>query len=97
MDVSNVVFGDALHLPTCHVPIFSEAKKRAHLLKGETQLACPSDEDQAPLIFVGIEPVSAFARKVNELKRLERVLSAMVTQCRGDDTSDCAILDALAT
>ena len=30
-------------------------------------------------------------------KRLERALSAMVTQCRGDDTSDCPILDALAT
>ncbi len=35
MDVSNVVFGDALHLPTCHVPIASEAKKRAHVLKGK--------------------------------------------------------------
>ena len=34
--------------------------------------------------------------KVNELKRLERVLSAVVAQC-GDDTSDCRILDALAT
>ena len=27
-------------------------------------------------------------RKVDELKRLEHALSAMVTQCRGDDTSD---------
>jgi MerR family transcriptional regulator, mercuric resistance operon regulatory protein len=36
-------------------------------------------------------------RKVNVLERLEGALSAMVTQCRGDDTSDCPILDALAT
>ena len=36
-------------------------------------------------------------RKVDELKRLERALNAMVTQCRGDDASDCPILDALAT
>jgi hypothetical protein len=55
MDVSNVVFGEALHLPTYHVPIFSETKKRAHVLKGETQLACPSDEDQAPLIFFDLQ------------------------------------------
>ena len=59
MDVSNVVFGDALHFPTCHLPISSELKKCAHVLKGEAQLACPSDEDQAPLIFFGEEPVSA--------------------------------------
>jgi hypothetical protein len=63
MDVSNVAFGDALHLPTCHLPIFSEAKKRAHVLKGETQLACPSDEDQALLMFFGIEPMSAFGTR----------------------------------
>ena len=30
-------------------------------------------------------------------KRHERALGAVVTQCRGDDTSDCPILDALAT
>jgi MerR family transcriptional regulator, mercuric resistance operon regulatory protein len=36
-------------------------------------------------------------RKINELKRLERALSDMVTQCRGDDALDCPILDALAT
>ena len=41
--------------------------------------------------------IADIRRKVNELKRLERVLSAIVTQCRGDDTSDCPILDALAT
>jgi integrase/recombinase XerD len=29
--------------------------------EGETQFACPSDEDQAPLIFFGVEPVSARA------------------------------------
>jgi hypothetical protein len=63
MDVSNVVFGDALHLPTCHVPISSEAKKRAHVLKGESQFACPSDEEQVPLIFFGVEPVSARATR----------------------------------
>jgi hypothetical protein len=56
-DVSNVLFGDALRLPTCHLPISREPKKRAHVLKGETQFACPSDEDQVPLIFFGVEPM----------------------------------------
>src|SRR4029453_11273112 len=57
-DVSNVLFGDALRLPTCHVPISREPKKRAHVLKGETQFACSSDEDQVLLISFGVEPVS---------------------------------------
>ena len=39
----------------------SEPKKRAHVLKGETRFACPSDEDQAPLIVFGVKPVSARA------------------------------------
>ena len=43
------------------VPIASEPKKRAHVLKGEIQFACPSDEDQAPLTFFGVEPVPARA------------------------------------
>ena len=41
--------------------------------------------------------IAEIRRRVRDLQRLERVLSDMVTQCRGDDTSDCPILDALAT
>jgi MerR family mercuric resistance operon transcriptional regulator len=35
-------------------------------------------------------------RRVRDLQRLERVLSAMAAQCRGDDLADCPILEALA-
>jgi len=34
-------------------------------------------------------------QRIKELKQLERMLSAMVTQCKGDEVSDCPILDAL--
>jgi hypothetical protein len=49
------------------------------------------------IVVAVLTSVTNFTYKVNELKRLERALSAMVTQCRGDDASDCPILDALAT
>jgi MerR family transcriptional regulator, mercuric resistance operon regulatory protein len=35
-------------------------------------------------------------RRVRDLQRLERVLSAMAAQCRGDEFTDCPILEALA-
>ena len=60
-------------------------------LSGDRHMAC----GQAKRITE--KHVADIHRKVDELKRLERALSAMVTQCRGDDTSDCPILDALAT
>jgi MerR family transcriptional regulator, mercuric resistance operon regulatory protein len=34
-------------------------------------------------------------RKVKDLRRLERVLSDMAAQCRGDHVPECPILDAL--
>jgi MerR family transcriptional regulator, mercuric resistance operon regulatory protein len=40
--------------------------------------------------------IAHIRRKVKDLKRLERVLSDMVEQCRGDEVADCPILDALA-
>jgi hypothetical protein len=40
--------------------------------------------------------IADIQQKVKELKRLERALSAIVTQCRGDEASDRPILDALA-
>ena len=40
--------------------------------------------------------IADIRRKVKDLKRLERVLSDMVEQCRGDEIPDCPILDALA-
>jgi len=36
--------------------------------------------------------IADIRQKVNELKRFERTLSAMVTQCQGDETSDCPSL-----
>jgi MerR family transcriptional regulator, mercuric resistance operon regulatory protein len=40
--------------------------------------------------------IADIRRRVKELKRMEQVLSAMVAQCRGDETLDCAILGSLA-
>ena len=41
--------------------------------------------------------IADIRQRVRELNRLERALSTMVNQCRGGDTLDCPILDALAT
>jgi MerR family transcriptional regulator, mercuric resistance operon regulatory protein len=40
--------------------------------------------------------IAEIRRKVKALERLEGVLTRMTAQCRGDESSDCAILDALA-
>ena len=40
--------------------------------------------------------IAGIRQKVKELKRLELALSVIVAKCRGDETSDCPILDALA-
>jgi MerR family transcriptional regulator, mercuric resistance operon regulatory protein len=39
--------------------------------------------------------IAEIRRKVKALRRLERILCDMVSRCRGDETSDCPILDAL--
>lgn len=39
--------------------------------------------------------IEAIRDKVRDLKRLERTLSALAAQCRGDTVPDCPILDAL--
>jgi len=40
--------------------------------------------------------IADIRRKLKDLKRLERVLSAMAAQCPGDEMPDCPILEALA-
>jgi MerR family mercuric resistance operon transcriptional regulator len=71
---------------------FSLEDVRALLrLTGDRHMACGKAKG------ITEKHIADIRRKVDELKRLERALSAMVTQCRGDDTSDCPILDALAT
>jgi MerR family transcriptional regulator, mercuric resistance operon regulatory protein len=39
--------------------------------------------------------ISDIRRRVKDLERLERVLTEMVTQCRGGEMPDCPILNAL--
>jgi len=40
--------------------------------------------------------IARIRSKVKDLERLERVLRRMATQCRGDESTDCVILDALS-
>ena len=40
--------------------------------------------------------IADIRRRRKDLKRLERVLSDLVAQCRGDELPDCPILGALA-
>jgi MerR family mercuric resistance operon transcriptional regulator len=40
--------------------------------------------------------IADIRRRVRDLQRLERVLSGMAAQCRGDELADCPILEALA-
>ena len=39
--------------------------------------------------------IADIRRRVKDLKRLERVLSELTSQCRGDEMGECPILDAL--
>ena len=39
--------------------------------------------------------IADIRRRVKDLKRLERVLSELASQCRGEEMGECAILDAL--
>jgi MerR family transcriptional regulator, mercuric resistance operon regulatory protein len=40
--------------------------------------------------------ITDIRRRIIELNRLKRALSALVAQCRGEETQECPILDALA-
>jgi len=40
--------------------------------------------------------IADIRRRVRDLQRLERVLTGMAAQCRGEETPDCPILDTLA-
>jgi len=39
--------------------------------------------------------IADIRRRVRDLKRLERVLSELTSQCRGDEMGECPILEAL--
>ena len=41
--------------------------------------------------------VADIRQKIKDLNQLERMLSAMVTQCKGEEASDCPILATLAS
>jgi MerR family mercuric resistance operon transcriptional regulator len=40
--------------------------------------------------------IADIRKKMEDLKRLERILSTLVVRCRGDESPDCPILHALA-
>ena len=40
--------------------------------------------------------IADIRQKISELNQLDRMLSAIVTQCKGEEASDCPILDTLA-
>ena len=45
---------------------------------------------------ITVNHIAQIRSKVKDLERLERVLRSMATQCRGDESTVCAVLDALA-
>jgi len=48
-------------------------------------------------VFREADPhIAAIGLRVKDLRRLQRILNAMVSQGRGDETVGCPILDALA-
>src|SRR4029453_6306546 len=49
-DVSNVLFGDALRLPTCHVPISREPKNPGQSPRGEPKSRSSWDKHKVRLI-----------------------------------------------
>jgi|RhiMetdeSRZDD1v2_1073273.scaffolds.fasta_scaffold78768_5 MerR family mercuric resistance operon transcriptional regulator len=70
---------------------FSLAQVRVLLgLTGGRRLTC------AKVKSITEQHIADIRRKVKDLRRLERVLNAMVARCRGDEMPNCPILDALA-
>src|SRR5262245_15337371 len=59
-------------------------------LTGDPGLAC------AKVKIITEQHISDIRKRVQDLKRLERVLCDMVAECRDDKAGDCPILDALA-
>jgi hypothetical protein len=60
MDVSNALFRDALHL-RASAALSGEPEQHANFAERETQFTSPAHEQQALLIFFGVEPVPARA------------------------------------
>jgi len=59
-------------------------------LSGGRRLTC------AKVKSITEQHVTEIRRKIKDLRRLERVLSDMAAQCRGDEMPECPILEALA-
>lgn len=59
-------------------------------LSGGRRLTC------AKVKSITEQHVTEIRRKIKDLRRLERVLSDMAAQCRGDEIPECPILEALA-
>ena len=59
-------------------------------LSGGRRLTC------AKVKNIAEQHITEIRRKIKDLKRLERVLSDMAAQCRGDEMPECPILEALA-
>jgi MerR family mercuric resistance operon transcriptional regulator len=57
---------------------------------GGRRLTCAKVKD------ITEQHIADIHRRVKDLRRLERVLSGMAAQCRGDEVLDCPILHALA-
>jgi MerR family transcriptional regulator, mercuric resistance operon regulatory protein len=87
----------------------TEHKQRLIFIRRSRQLGFSLDQVRMLLGLTGVrrmtcarvktiteQHIADIRQRVKDLKRLERVLSDMVEQCRGDEAADCPILDALA-
>ena len=45
---------------------------------------------------VAADHIEVIRAKIDELKSMERTLSALIEQCHGDDRPDCPVLDELS-
>lgn len=59
-------------------------------------LAEPEDASCAEVEKIARAHLDSVRSKIADLTRLERVLSETVSQCRGDDTPACPVLDVLS-
>jgi hypothetical protein len=85
MDVSNALFRDSLHL-RASTALSGEPEQHANFAERETQFTSPAHEQQALLIFFGVEPVPA--RVAGRLRQntnafVERMVS-IFTSVRSD-------------
>jgi len=64
-------------------------------IRGLLELVDGGDYTCSDVKKITLEHVNSIRQKITDLKRLEKTLSQIASQCAGDGTPECPIIDAL--